>query len=85
MHYQARDFPEPLRARFTRLMDARVKGARHYGSVAVFDFGRNRHEHEAMRQAVLDLYKACALDYGPPKMANFPSWRTPKPKTARAA
>jgi hypothetical protein len=64
MHYQPTDFPEPLRPRFERLRAARVKASRHYVGGTHFDFGKNRAEHEALRQAILDLYKACLLDLG---------------------
>ena len=64
MHYLPRDFPEPMRARFERLMAARVKASRPYAGGTLFDFGKSRAEHEALRQAILDLYKACLLDLG---------------------
>jgi hypothetical protein len=64
IHYQATEFPEPLRALFTRLLDAREKAARPYIGGMHFDFGRSYSEHEELRRAVLELYKACLLDLG---------------------
>ena len=61
LHYQATEFPEPLRARFERLMDARRKASRPYIGGMLFDFGNNRTEHEALRQnccSGVDLQRA---------------------------
>jgi len=71
MHYLPTDFPDPLRPHFARLMAARIRAMRPYTDGVFFDFGKSRAEHRELRQAILDLYKACLLDLGATRESEF--------------
>ena len=45
-------------------MDARAKASRPYIGGTLFDFGNKPSEHEELRRAIVELYKACLLDIG---------------------
>lgn len=62
--FQAEDFPDAFRPRFNLLMDARARAIRSYIGGQIYDFGNAHAEHQALKQAVLDLYAACLLDLG---------------------
>lgn len=62
--WEPTEFPETMRARFELVRDARARASRPCTGGVYCDFGKKRSEHAAVRQAILDLYRACLLDLG---------------------
>jgi len=63
--FQAREFPEAVRDRFERLMNARSKVRQEYVGGTLFEFGKlgTKYQH-SLRGDIVALYKACLLDIG---------------------
>ena len=63
--YQPRDFPEPMRPLFSRIMQARVAARRDYSGFTVFEFSQlGVAERRTIQRDLITLYEACLLDIG---------------------
>jgi hypothetical protein len=63
--YQASDFPESLRPRFERILQARIKVRRDYASATVFEFSRlSAKERRIIESDLVAFYEGCLLDIG---------------------
>jgi hypothetical protein len=63
--YRASEFPESMRPRYERIMQARLAVRRDYTGVTVFEFSRlSARNRRALQKDVIALYEACLLDIG---------------------
>ena len=63
--YQPRDFPEPMRPLFSRIMQARVAARRDYSGFTMFEFSQlGVAERRTIQRDLITLYEACLLDIG---------------------
>jgi hypothetical protein len=63
--YQLRDFPEPMRPPYERIVQARVSVRRDYIGSTAFEFSRlSVLERRALQSDLIALYEACLLDIG---------------------
>jgi hypothetical protein len=61
--YLPSDFPKAVRARFQRIMDARVAVTRAEGQIFEFQTLSNK-ERNALQADIFALYEACLMDIG---------------------
>jgi hypothetical protein len=63
--YQPRDFPEPMRPVFARIMQARVDARRDCDGSTVFEFSQlSVPARRALQSDLIAMYEACLLDIG---------------------